>query len=426
MPGQVWKVVGGADKGGILVREGQSTTSPQVPDRLATGSLVKEVGLRGERLHYERLTGSGPPEGWVSLKLTDKVLLVKADDLQENAAAWPGGPFDAERLLERYTSGGLGPVVAEYRRLLEGMPLGPEMKAPREDGSPVPWEGYVPVADAGGRPKLVFVGDQLTQGPPLNVTAPYVAAVARRNPGLLVENAGWAASMSVAVASPQEFYLPLPKPGEYAAQYVCILVGTNDAIAMAGPEANIDPSFVGPPGGPFKLPADWREKCCPSVELFEHSVAAAVRGHKAGGARVVVATPPPLGEDVTDAIPEKHAKKLRRSPHAVVAELAAAVRRVAAAEGCDVLPLFECANHFLGKVQREPIIWTPQGFSVRLNAGMGARRHEAEKGLPTRLYSEFGAPNGRPELCFDLVHFNEDAAALFGALVQAWLDAQDP
>mmetsp|Transcript_82602 Transcript_82602/g.143336 ORF Transcript_82602/g.143336 Transcript_82602/m.143336 type:complete len:319 (-) Transcript_82602:15-971(-) len=74
----LWKVVGGGDKGGILVRQGLQTSSPQLPDRLSTGAVVEEVELEGERLNYKRLTGTGPEEGWVSLTISGKALVQKA------------------------------------------------------------------------------------------------------------------------------------------------------------------------------------------------------------------------------------------------------------------------------------------------------------------------------------------------------------
>lgn len=76
---QLWEVVGGADKGGILVREGVDLKSPQTADRLSTGALVQEIELAGDRLHFSRLTGTGPETGWVSLALKDKALVVKSD-----------------------------------------------------------------------------------------------------------------------------------------------------------------------------------------------------------------------------------------------------------------------------------------------------------------------------------------------------------
>ncbi|CAK9055578.1 E3 ubiquitin-protein ligase HERC2 [Durusdinium trenchii] len=59
-----------------MVREGESTSSTQKTDRLSTGALVEELELKGDRLHYKLKKGTGPEEGWVSVKLTGKDLLV--------------------------------------------------------------------------------------------------------------------------------------------------------------------------------------------------------------------------------------------------------------------------------------------------------------------------------------------------------------
>ena len=45
-----WQVVGGADKGGILVREGQALASKACEERLSMGAKVKELQLVGDRL----------------------------------------------------------------------------------------------------------------------------------------------------------------------------------------------------------------------------------------------------------------------------------------------------------------------------------------------------------------------------------------
>jgi len=74
---QMWEIVGGADKGGILVREGEELKSPQTKERLSTGALVEEVELKGERLSFKRVTGTGPEVGWISIKLPGKDLAVK-------------------------------------------------------------------------------------------------------------------------------------------------------------------------------------------------------------------------------------------------------------------------------------------------------------------------------------------------------------
>jgi len=70
-----WEVIGGADKGGILVRTGQELKSPAASGRLSTGAIVEELALVGERLQYRLAQGSGPHEGWVSIRITSKDLL---------------------------------------------------------------------------------------------------------------------------------------------------------------------------------------------------------------------------------------------------------------------------------------------------------------------------------------------------------------
>mmetsp|Transcript_156557 Transcript_156557/g.380177 ORF Transcript_156557/g.380177 Transcript_156557/m.380177 type:complete len:908 (+) Transcript_156557:130-2853(+) len=61
-----WTVVGGGDKGGILVRRTADLHSPEL-GRLSTGSIMKEKKLQGDRLQYEKESGDGPDSGWVSL-----------------------------------------------------------------------------------------------------------------------------------------------------------------------------------------------------------------------------------------------------------------------------------------------------------------------------------------------------------------------
>mmetsp|Transcript_46147 Transcript_46147/g.137940 ORF Transcript_46147/g.137940 Transcript_46147/m.137940 type:complete len:625 (-) Transcript_46147:61-1935(-) len=77
MSRQLWDVVGGGDKGGILVRRGQAIGSAAHAERLSTGAVVSELErTEGGRLHYSLESGTGPPEGWVSLKAGEKELLV--------------------------------------------------------------------------------------------------------------------------------------------------------------------------------------------------------------------------------------------------------------------------------------------------------------------------------------------------------------
>lgn len=86
---QCWEVVGGGDKGGILVRKGHELASAQYDERLSTGALVEETKLVGERLCYTRLTGSGPREGWVSIKLPGKDLVIRTSKRPPPNKAYP-------------------------------------------------------------------------------------------------------------------------------------------------------------------------------------------------------------------------------------------------------------------------------------------------------------------------------------------------
>jgi len=77
---KTWEIVGGADKGGILVREGEGLSSGQLPARLPTGTVVEEIKLAGERLNFKNDSGKGPAEGWISIRLSNKVLAEPRDD----------------------------------------------------------------------------------------------------------------------------------------------------------------------------------------------------------------------------------------------------------------------------------------------------------------------------------------------------------
>lgn len=85
----IWRVIGGAEKGGLLVRENKSLTSPEVPGRLSTGAYVRELELSDGRLFYKRLFGEGPEKGWVSTTLKDKHLLVPIVSEQDRTALQP-------------------------------------------------------------------------------------------------------------------------------------------------------------------------------------------------------------------------------------------------------------------------------------------------------------------------------------------------
>mmetsp|Transcript_7425 Transcript_7425/g.12774 ORF Transcript_7425/g.12774 Transcript_7425/m.12774 type:complete len:188 (-) Transcript_7425:139-702(-) len=71
-----WRITGGADKGGIIVRQSESLKSPEL-GRVSTGAIVEEVARVGERLCYRLEEGSGPAKGWVSIRVSGKELVEK-------------------------------------------------------------------------------------------------------------------------------------------------------------------------------------------------------------------------------------------------------------------------------------------------------------------------------------------------------------
>jgi len=75
----LWKVVGGIDKGGILVRVGKELDSDMKELRLSTGAVVKEQQRLDQRLYYALQHGEGPTSGWVTISVKGKALLVPAE-----------------------------------------------------------------------------------------------------------------------------------------------------------------------------------------------------------------------------------------------------------------------------------------------------------------------------------------------------------
>lgn len=114
---QMWEVVGGGDKGGIIVRIGRDLASPQEKKRLSTGALLREEELVGDRLRYTRLSGTGPLEGWVSLTVsgTGKPLVMRVTVEEEAPPAYqppvhqaPVHRKDATAAAQRKTDGYAG------------------------------------------------------------------------------------------------------------------------------------------------------------------------------------------------------------------------------------------------------------------------------------------------------------------------------
>jgi hypothetical protein len=84
LPGEsrrLWRIIGGERTGGLLVRLEKELGSTAAEGRLATGSVVEQMELDGDRLHYYRLTGTGPHRGWITISLPEKVLAVPISDV---------------------------------------------------------------------------------------------------------------------------------------------------------------------------------------------------------------------------------------------------------------------------------------------------------------------------------------------------------
>ncbi|CAJ1448427.1 unnamed protein product [Effrenium voratum] len=160
---QLWEVVGGVDKGGILVRSGQLLSSPEETSRLSTGALIRQEELVGERLRYTRLSGSGPLTGWVSLKVKDKPMVAKTDRTPpaEPAPAAPAAPAvppakepapKESAPEEEEEQEGAPEAEADQRAAADHAPVGDVTFDDEEDG-----EGEAaapePVAEAAPEPK---------------------------------------------------------------------------------------------------------------------------------------------------------------------------------------------------------------------------------------------------------------------------------
>jgi len=99
---QRWQVVGGGDRGGVIVRESQSLSSLKLEERLSTGATVQEIDLCGHRLHFCRLSGTGPQEGWISLHASGVVLARRIagdtrEELEGDAGVTLGNLYRANR-----------------------------------------------------------------------------------------------------------------------------------------------------------------------------------------------------------------------------------------------------------------------------------------------------------------------------------------
>merc|ERR1712061_435782 len=71
----IWRVVGGGQKNGIIVRAGKDLKSYSHTIRLQVGAHLKEIELCEDRLHYRKMCGEGPDSGWVSVLFKGKTIV---------------------------------------------------------------------------------------------------------------------------------------------------------------------------------------------------------------------------------------------------------------------------------------------------------------------------------------------------------------
>lgn len=68
----IWQVTGGKGSQGIVVRHEQELESEQYAERLAYGARIIEIELVDRQLHFSKISGEGPDEGWIPLGNVDE------------------------------------------------------------------------------------------------------------------------------------------------------------------------------------------------------------------------------------------------------------------------------------------------------------------------------------------------------------------
>ena len=119
--GQCWEVVGGADKGGILVRAGRELKSAELSERLTTGAIVREEQVVGDRLRYKLASGAGPETGWVSIRLKEKELLRPAGTWGWRARLGFQRVPNVRDVAESHPAGPREPIQCDGGRLRRGL-----------------------------------------------------------------------------------------------------------------------------------------------------------------------------------------------------------------------------------------------------------------------------------------------------------------
>jgi len=157
---QFWKVVGGEKTGGIIVRSDSTYSSVVLAQRLSTGAVINGLELDESltRLRYELVAGDGPSEGWVTLKIKDKELLVPFDDDPVEDLRYEPGRKQAETV-----------PVARPVKQAETVPVARPVKEP--ESSP-PARRTPPAEPQGSKKMFAWKNPNRDRNIPSTVTAP--------------------------------------------------------------------------------------------------------------------------------------------------------------------------------------------------------------------------------------------------------------
>lgn len=123
-----WEVIGGTKDGGIIVRDGQQIISTRLRDRLATGAIIEQQRLVGDRLHFKKVSGQGPAHGWVSVTVSGKRILSQLQgEAKNDTVADANAQADAEAHGKEWSATQASKLVAGD--LSSQQPKAPDTKA---------------------------------------------------------------------------------------------------------------------------------------------------------------------------------------------------------------------------------------------------------------------------------------------------------
>eukprot|EP00434_Breviolum_minutum_P024954 symbB.v1.2.022042.t2/scaffold1939.1/size95557/2 len=121
--GGLWEVVGGEEKGGVIVRT--DGLSDSTVGRLSTGALLEELGREATRgVRFRRLYGLGPTEGWLKesvLERPSNLWQVAGGKAKGGILVRQGYETSSPALAERLSTGALLREVERKDKVDEAM-----------------------------------------------------------------------------------------------------------------------------------------------------------------------------------------------------------------------------------------------------------------------------------------------------------------